>query len=59
MVRPPTLSLFCTSTLCPIIVTRGSTRVLVYSNFRHMTWQYAEFIAKALGGALTPILAKY
>ena len=46
----PVRSLFCTTTLCPVIVAHR----VVYQDRVHMTWQYASYITPAL----TTVLAR-
>lgn len=43
-------SLFCTKSTCPVVVANH----LVYYDDYHITWQYADYVANALGEILTP-----
>jgi hypothetical protein len=43
-------SLFCTKSTCPVVVANH----LVYYDDYHITWQYADYVANALGQILTP-----
>jgi hypothetical protein len=43
-------SLFCTKSTCPVVV----ANYLVYYDDYHITWQYADYVADALGQMLAP-----
>jgi hypothetical protein len=43
-------SLFCTKSTCPVVVGNH----LVYYDDYHITWQYADYVADALGQMLAP-----
>ena len=49
-------ALFCTRTLCPLVIPSGSQSYVVYKNGDHMTFSYSQWVSRALEALFKGVL---